>query len=57
MGHRLVIDGRPPVAVGAEPEVQTLAVMGNYFHVMQIPLRAGREFTPLDREGQPLVAM
>ena len=55
--HRFVIDGRPPVAVGGEPEVQTLSVMGNYFHVMQIRLRAGREFTPLDREGQPLVAI
>jgi putative ABC transport system permease protein len=55
--HRFVIDGRPPVAVGGEPEVQTLSVMGNYFHVMQIPLRAGREFTPLDREGQPLAAI
>src|SRR6266851_3223055 len=55
--HRFVIDGHPPVAVGGEPEVQTLSVMGNYFHVMQIPLRAGREFTPLDREGQPLVAI
>ena len=55
--HRFVIDGRPPVAVGGEPEVQTLSVMGNYFQVMQIPLRAGREFTPLDREGQPLVAI
>jgi putative ABC transport system permease protein len=31
--------------------------MGEYFHVMQIPLRAGREFTPLDRERQPLVAI
>jgi predicted permease len=57
VGHRLVIDGRPSVAVGGEPLVQTLSVMGDYFHVMQIPLRAGREFTPLDREGQPLVAI
>jgi putative ABC transport system permease protein len=57
VGHRFVIDGRPPVAVGGEPEVQTLSVMGDYFHVMQISLRAGREFTPEDREGQPLVAM
>jgi putative ABC transport system permease protein len=57
VGHRFVIDGRPPVAVGGEPEVQTLSVMGDYFHVMQIPLRMGRDFTPLDREEQPLVAV
>jgi predicted permease len=57
VGHRLVIDGRPPVATGSEPEVQTLSVMGDYFQVMQIPVRAGRDFTPLDREEQPLVAI
>jgi len=57
VGHRFVIDGRPPVAVGSEPEVQTLSVMGDYFHLMQIPLRAGRDFIPLDLEGQPLVAI
>ena len=57
VGHRLVIDGRPPVPVGGEPEVQTLSVMGDYFLVMQIPLRTGRDFTPLDREGQTLVAI
>src|SRR5882762_7038164 len=57
VGHSFVIDGHPPVAVGSEPDVQTLSVMGDYFHVMQIPLRAGRDFTPLDREGQPLVAI
>ena len=57
VGHGIVIDGRPPVPVGSEPEVQTLSIMGSYFHVMQIPLRAGRDFTPADREGQPLVAI
>jgi predicted permease len=57
VGHGVVIDGHSPVAVGGEPDVQTLSVMGDYFRVMQIPLRAGRDFTPLDREGQPLVAI
>ena len=57
VGHRFAIDGRPPVVVGDEPEVQTLSVMGDYFRVMQIPLRAGRDFTLLDREEQPLVAI
>jgi putative ABC transport system permease protein len=55
--HRVVVNGGPPVAVGAEPQVQTNSVMGNYFHVMQIPIRMGRDFTPMDREGQPLVAI
>jgi len=54
---RVVFDGRPPVPSGSEPEVQTLSVMGDYFRVMQIPIRAGRDFTPEDREGQPLVAI
>jgi putative ABC transport system permease protein len=57
VGHHLVIDGRPPIPKGDEPLVQTLSVMGDYFRVMQIPLRAGRDFTEMDREGQPLVAV
>ena len=57
VGHSFVIDGRPPVPVGAEPETQTLSVMGDYFRVMQIPIRTGRGFTTMDREGQPLVAV
>jgi putative ABC transport system permease protein len=57
LSHRLVIDGRPPVPVGAEPYVQTLSVMGDYFRVMQIPIATGRGLTELDREGQPLVAV
>jgi putative ABC transport system permease protein len=57
VGHRLVIDGGPTPAVGAEPQVQTLSVMGDYFGVMQIPLRAGRDFSAMDREGEPRVAI
>jgi putative ABC transport system permease protein len=57
VGHSFVIDGRSPVPVGAEPETQTLSVMGDYFRVMQIPIRAGRGFTAMDRGGQPLVAV
>lgn len=57
LSHSIVIDGRPQVPLGAEPEVQTLSVMGNFFRVMQIPIRAGRGFTDMDREGQPLVAV
>jgi predicted permease len=55
--HSFAVEGRPPVPVGTEPMVQSLAVMGDYFRVMQIPLRAGRDFVPSDREGQPLVAI
>jgi putative ABC transport system permease protein len=55
--HRVVIDGQPTPAVGTEPEVQTLSVMGDYFGVMQIPLRAGRDFGAMDREAQPRVAI
>jgi len=57
LDHRFVIDGRPRVPVGEEPQIQTLSVMGNYFHLMEIPIRAGRDFTETDREGQPLVAI
>jgi putative ABC transport system permease protein len=57
VGHRVVIEGQPTPAVGAEPEVQTLSVMGEYFGVMQIPIRAGRDFNAMDREGQPRVAI
>ena len=55
--HNLAFDGRPPVAEGDEPEVDTFCVMGDYFRVMQIPQRAGRTFAATDREDQPLVAV
>ncbi len=55
--HGLVIEGRQPLSEGSEPEVDTLCVMGDYFGVMQIPLRAGRTLTDMDRENHPLVAV
>jgi putative ABC transport system permease protein len=55
--HSVVFEGRPPVPAGDEPMVDTFCVMGDYFGVMQIPLRAGRTLTGLDRENQPLVAV
>jgi len=57
VGHRVVIDGGPTPAVGAEPMVQTLSIMGEYFGVMQIPIHAGRDFRAMDREGQPRVVI
>jgi predicted permease len=55
--HSLAFEGRPAVAEGDEPEVDTFCVMGDYFRVMQIPLRTGRTLTEMDRENQPLVAV
>jgi putative ABC transport system permease protein len=55
--HSVAFEGRPPVAEGDEPEVDTFCVMGDYFRLMRIPLREGRTFTPEDREDHPLVAV
>jgi len=57
VGHRLVVEGQPTPAMGSEPLVQVLSVMGDYHGVMQIPIRAGRDFSEMDREGQPRVAI
>jgi putative ABC transport system permease protein len=57
VGHRVVVDGQATRAEGTEPLVQTLSVMGEYFGVMQIPIRNGRDFAAMDREGQPRVAI
>src|SRR2546428_10976211 len=46
-----VIEGRPPLPAGREPEVQTRTVEGDYFRVMGIPLLAGRDFGSQDRTG------
>ena len=58
LNHNFVIDGRPPIAAGDEPSVETRSVIGDYFKVMQIPLRAGRQFESPDfADKAPLVGI
>lgn len=58
LNHDFVIDGRPPIAPGDEPSVETRSIMGDYFRTMQIPLRSGRDFSPQDFEDNaPLVGI
>jgi putative ABC transport system permease protein len=55
--HNFVIEGRPPVAVGEEPELLTRSVEGQYFRTMQMTLQGGRDFTLQDGDGAPLVGI
>jgi predicted permease len=55
--HNFVIEGRPRLPAGSEPEVQTRTVAGDYFRIMGIPLLSGRDFGPQDRTGGQHVAL
>jgi putative ABC transport system permease protein len=58
LNHDFVIEGRPPITPGDEPSLETRSVLGDYFHVMQIPLKSGRDFAPSDfDERAPLVGI
>ncbi|HEU5239802.1 MAG TPA: ABC transporter permease, partial [Pyrinomonadaceae bacterium] len=58
LDHEFLIEGRPPIAPGDEPSLESRSVMGDYFHVMKIPLRSGRDFGPQDfDEKAPLVGI
>lgn len=54
--HNLAFEGKP-MTPGSEPEVYYRGVNPAYFRAMGIPLVKGRYFTPLDRDGAPLVAI
>jgi putative ABC transport system permease protein len=56
LSHDFAVEGRE-VGVGDEPDVETRSIEGDYFRVMQIPLRSGRDFTPFDNENAPLVGV
>jgi putative ABC transport system permease protein len=55
--HNFVIEGRPPVAVGEEPELMTRSVGGDYFRALGIPLLQGRDFGAQDRSDTPMVGL
>jgi putative ABC transport system permease protein len=58
LNHDFVIEGRPPIAPGDEPSLETRSVLGDYFHVMQIPLKNGRDFQSQDFDAKaPLVGI
>ena len=52
LDHDFLIEGRPPIAPGDEPSLQTRSVMGEYFQTLQMPMRAGRNFDPQDFDEQ-----
>ena len=47
----------PPAPGAARPQAVWRFIGWNYFRTMDIPLRAGRAFTPADRIGAPPVAI
>ena len=58
LDHEFLIENRPPIAPGDEPSLESRSVMGDYFKVMQIPLRRGRDFGPADFDDKaPLVGL
>jgi predicted permease len=58
LNHNFVVDGWSPITPGDEPSLETRSVMGDYFKVMQIPLRAGRLFESQDFvDKAPLVGI
>jgi putative ABC transport system permease protein len=55
--HNFIIDGRPPLEIGTEPELNTRSVAGSYFRTMNIPVIQGRDLTLQDRADAPKVGL
>lgn len=54
---RLIVQGRPPVAIGDLPNTNYYAVTPDYLRAMGIPLLRGRGFSERDNETAPRVAL
>jgi putative ABC transport system permease protein len=57
ISHNFLIEGRPPLAKGDEPELYNRSVAGDYFKVLGIPLLRGRTLDRDDRAGVPAVGV
>jgi putative ABC transport system permease protein len=55
--HNFVIQGRPPLAPGSEPEIYNRSVSPSYLRTLGLPLLRGRALTEDDRAGAPLVGV
>jgi putative ABC transport system permease protein len=51
------VDGRPPRTKSDAPTADFVAISPNYFHVLQVPLLRGREFSDADSESGPKVCV
>jgi putative ABC transport system permease protein len=49
--HNFIIEGRPPVSPGDEPEIYTRSASRGYFDTIGIPVISGRDFTAQDKQG------
>ncbi|HEY3662296.1 MAG TPA: ABC transporter permease [Chthoniobacterales bacterium] len=57
ISHNFIIEGRPPVSTGDEPELGSRSIEGDYFKVMQIPVLRGRSLNRNDRANTPTVGV
>lgn len=57
INHNFIIEGRPALAVGEEPELYNRSIAGDYFRVMSIPLLQGRALNGSDRADTPTVGV
>jgi predicted permease len=56
-GMSVNFEGRPAPPVGLAPMSSIIGVDAQYFHTLQIPLLAGRDFTEADNASAPGVAI
>jgi putative ABC transport system permease protein len=57
LAHNVIVEGRPEVPVGQEPELFSRSVAGDYFEVMKVPIRQGRALGAQDHATAPLVGV